>query len=231
MDEIEFKVSYQKAVHDIKLSSDALVSDIKESIFNALSIAQSLQKLLYRGAVLKDQMTLQEAKITNGSKITLIATQPKDILDITIAKSQPVISAAAKEAPAKLLDATEHKKILASGPPPDAEIGLPHVKSSIPPLGIVGLRNHQNVKTRVSLLLDTQELQIATSERTRKFPFSSVQGIVSEIIPDAEHENYYAVALQLGPTVKSRYWLYWVPAQYKTALEDAILGPFHSMFF
>lgn len=30
--------------------------------------------------------------------------------------------------------------------------------------------------------------------------------------------------LQLGPTEASRYWIYWVPAQYVEAIKDAILG-------
>ena len=34
----------------------------------------------------------------------------------------------------------------------------------------------------------------------------------------------FAVALQLGPTEASRYFIYWVPAQYVDSLKDAILG-------
>ena len=30
--------------------------------------------------------------------------------------------------------------------------------------------------------------------------------------------------IQLGPTEASRYWVYWVPAQYTDAIKDAILG-------
>lgn len=30
--------------------------------------------------------------------------------------------------------------------------------------------------------------------------------------------------LQLGPTEASRYWLYWVPAQYVAAIKEAIIG-------
>jgi len=31
-------------------------------------------------------------------------------------------------------------------------------------------------------------------------------------------------AFQLGPTEASRYWVYWVPAQYVEAIKDAVLG-------
>ena len=38
------------------------------------------------------------------------------------------------------------------------------------------------------------------------------------------HKEYPIVALQLGPTEASRYWIYWVPAQYVDAIKDCILG-------
>ncbi|KAI8832368.1 hypothetical protein BC829DRAFT_408680 [Chytridium lagenaria] len=221
---VAFKVSYQKTAIDIKLPIDSTVSDIKEHVFETLNIAQSLQKLLFRGTVLKDATTLQSAKITNGSKITLMAAQPQDILNITIAKPVQTAEAAAEETRERILDATEHQKIIKGGVPPDVERGIVGVKTAIPPGGITNLRNHLNTKTRISILPASQELQIATAERTRKIPISSIQSVVSEAIPG--HEGYYAVALQLGPTIKSRYWVYWVPAQYKNALEDAVLGPF-----
>ena len=33
-------------------------------------------------------------------------------------------------------------------------------------------------------------------------------------------------ALQLGTTELSRYWIYWVPAQYVDAIKDTIMGKF-----
>ena len=33
-----------------------------------------------------------------------------------------------------------------------------------------------------------------------------------------------SVALQLGPTEASRYFIYWVPAQYVDSIKDAVLG-------
>ena len=30
--------------------------------------------------------------------------------------------------------------------------------------------------------------------------------------------------IQLGPTEASRYWVYWVPAQYVESVKEAILG-------
>ena len=38
------------------------------------------------------------------------------------------------------------------------------------------------------------------------------------------NELKYFQAIQLGTTDASRYWIYWVPAQYVTAIKDAVLG-------
>ena len=56
---------------------------------------------------------------------------------------------------------------------------------------------------------------------------------VSEVVVCFSGENtemivliyqLFSQALQTGPTELSRYWLYWVPAQYVEAIKDAILG-------
>lgn len=39
----------------------------------------------------------------------------------------------------------------------------------------------------------------------------SIRNVESQTIPGYEH--YHIVAIQLGPTVASRYFVYWVPAQ------------------
>ncbi|KAJ3108011.1 hypothetical protein HDU97_002591 [Phlyctochytrium planicorne] len=225
---LKFKVTYQKTSVDLELAPHELVSSLKSKLHESLSIDPSLQKLmlaciklLYRGAVLKDESTLVDSKITTGSKVILMATQPQDLLNMTIKPAEAIAKeTAAKVEKENLLDATEHKKILGLGPPADVEEGLAATKSAIPPGGIVGLRNGYNVKTRLSVILGTQEIQLATPEATKKFPIGSIQSVTWEAIPG--HDNYYAVALQLGPTLKSRYWLYWIPAQYKDTLHNTL---------
>ena len=49
-----------------------------------------------------------------------------------------------------------------------------------------------------------------------------VQAVASE--PTEGHEEYHILAIQLGPTEASRYWIYWVPAQYVEAIKESILG-------
>jgi hypothetical protein len=50
----------------------------------------------------------------------------------------------------------------------------------------------------------------------------TITDIVSE--PIENHEEYWIIGLRLGPTEQSRYWIYWVPAQYVQAIRMAILG-------
>ncbi|KAJ8940859.1 hypothetical protein NQ314_010562 [Rhamnusium bicolor] len=45
----------------------------------------------------------------------------------------------------------------------------------------------------------------------------------SKCLPKS-HNNILLSGLQLGPTDASRYWIYWVPAQYIDAIKDAVLG-------
>ena len=51
---------------------------------------------------------------------------------------------------------------------------------------------------------------------------STVTDIIDE--PIADHPGYHMLGLKLGSTEQSRYWIYWVPAQYVQAIRAAIIG-------
>ena len=80
--------------------------------------------------------------------------------------------------------------------------------------------NQKENNTITTLILSNNVL--GTKERTEKLPLNSIKNVVSE--PIDGHKEYHIVALQLGPTEASRYWIYWVPAQYVDAIKDCILG-------
>ena len=50
---------------------------------------------------------------------------------------------------------------------------------------------------------------------------NSIKNVKSE--PIEGHEEYHILALQLGPTDKSNYYIYWVPCQYV----DSVKGNCH----
>ena len=85
-----------------------------------------------------------------------------------------------------------------------------------------GMLNKHGGKVRLTFKLELDQLWIGTKERTEKLGMSSIKSVVSEPIDD--HDEYHILALQLGPTEASRYWIYWVPAQYVDAIKEAILG-------
>ena len=70
--------------------------------------------------------------------------------------------------------------------------------------------------------MELDQLWLGTKERTEKLPMNSIKAVVSE--PIKGQEEYHILAIQLGPTEASRYWVYWVPAQYVDAIKEAILG-------
>lgn len=100
--------------------------------------------------------------------------------------------------------------------------GIKNIKEGLPPVPLSGMLNKHGGKVRLTFKLENDQLWLGTKERTEKLPMASIKSVVSE--PIEGHENYHILGLQLGPTEASRYWIYWVPAQYVDAIKDAVLG-------
>ena len=112
--------------------------------------------------------------------------------------------------------------MLDKGKPEEALPGKKGVKEALPSVPLSGMLNKHGGKVRLTFKLELDQLWIGTKERTEKLGMSSIKSVVSEPIDD--HDEYHIMALQLGPTEASRYWIYWVPAQYVEAIKEAILG-------
>jgi len=95
-------------------------------------------------------------------------------------------------------------------------------KVPLPVEPLNGMVNKGGGKVRLTFKLEADQVWIGTKERTEKVSMQSIRDIVSE--PIEGHEEYHMLALQLGPTEASRYWIYWVPAQYVDAIKETILG-------
>ncbi|KAK3705208.1 hypothetical protein QZH41_013999 [Actinostola sp. cb2023] len=115
-----------------------------------------------------------------------------------------------------------HKKVLDKGKPDDVIPGIKNRKESLPNVPLSGMYNKYGSKVRLTFKLELDQLWLGTKERTEKIPMGSIKNVVSEAIEG--HEEYHILAIQLGPTEASRYWVYWVPAQYVNAIKDTILG-------
>lgn len=152
-----------------------------------------------------------------GSKmddILAVKSVPKEILEEKASSGQ-----SSKE---PLCAQKIHRKVLDKGIPPDAMPGLKGVKEPLPPVPLSGMLNKHGGKVRLTFKPEQDQLWLGTKERTEKLAMTSIKSITSEPIKD--HEEYHIMGLQLGPTEASRYWVYWVPAQYIEAIKDAVLG-------
>ncbi|KAJ1342557.1 hypothetical protein BSLG_002874 [Batrachochytrium salamandrivorans] len=197
---ISIKVVFGKAAHPIVISSANLVRDLKVALAEVTGIEPSMQKLLFKG-VLRDEQIISETQLKSGSKVMMMASTAKDLLNMTTVASAPVVAAAVSVIPkVTLCSMTEHKKIIAKGKPSDSEKGIRGINLPIPPRGITGLLNSRGGKTRLIFRLELDELSISTNDNTQKVQLSSISKVISE--PILEHEGYSIMGFQLGPTEK-----------------------------
>lgn len=93
-------------------------------------------------------------------------------------------------------------------------------KAVLPPEPLYGMLNKGGGKVRLTFKLEADQVWIGTKERTEKVGMQSIRKVISE--PIVGHEEYHIMGIQLGPTEASRYWVYWVPAQYIDAIKSTI---------
>ncbi|KAJ3381951.1 hypothetical protein HDU84_004732 [Entophlyctis sp. JEL0112] len=246
---VNFTVSYQRTSHSYTLPLSTTVGALKEAIAERTGVHQNLQKLLFKG-VLKDNDTLANARITDGTKVLLMASKEQDILHVVEAPSRASLESSGADLTAgaekpKMFADEAHAKVLRRGKPdyamdPSAATISESPRTPLPALGVVGA-NQRGMKTRLSFRADTQELQIATAERTQKVAFTGISRILAEDMPlvDAKGERieeggasgYAAVGIQIGTTDKSVLWFYWIPSHFVESMKDAVFGAFPSARF
>ncbi|XP_033117825.1 ubiquitin domain-containing protein UBFD1-like [Anneissia japonica] len=226
---VTFKLVYMKKNYDITYELDSKISQLKTKIQTLTEVPPAMQKLMYKGLV-KDDQTLREAKVTNGAKMMMIGSTLKDVLTVNTTPSASAVASKVDTAPSKepLSRQKLHKKVLDKGKPEDIMPGIKNKKESLPTFPISGMYNKAGGKVRLTFKLEVDQLWIGTKERTEKLKMESVKKVISE--PIEGHEEYHIMALQLGPTEASRYWIYWVPAQYVDSIKDAVLGKWQSFF-
>merc|ERR1711915_853237 len=188
-----------------------------------IGVPSTMQKIMIKGLA-KDEMTLKKLGVVKGSKVMVVGSTLNDVLEVTKKPSpQQLKEEEQKEAQKESLSQQkQHKKIIEKGVPDDAMPGIKNCKESLPSFPLSGMLNKSGGKVRLTFKLELDQLWIGTKERTQKIPLNSIKSVTSEAIVD--HEEFHVLALQLGPTEASRYWIYWVPAQYVDAIKEAILG-------
>ncbi|KAF7266101.1 ubiquitin domain-containing protein UBFD1-like [Rhynchophorus ferrugineus] len=219
---IEVKVIYNKKKYDVSVTTSSTIPEFKKQLQGLLGVPDSMQKLMFKG-LLQDNQTISSSGIVKGSKIMLVGSTLNDVLAVSSVSKQDVAEMEkATTVKEPLCKQKIHRKVLDKGIPEDVMPGIKNLKESLPPVPLSGMLNKHGGKVRLTFKLENDQLWLSTKERTEKLPMGSIKGVVSE--PIEGHDEYHIMGLQLGPTEASRYWIYWVPAQYVEAVKDAILG-------
>lgn len=226
-EKVDLKVIFNKKKYDVNFPLDNDVGALKSYLQPMIGIPPAMMKVMIKGLA-KDEMTLRKLGVTKGSKIMVIGSSINDVLQVSstpkdLAKGATAASSSGSKEESGVTKVKQHKKILDKGKPDDLMPGKKSPgKESLPPHPLTGMLNKHGGKVRLTFKMDQGQVWIGTKERTEKVPFSSIKSVVSEPIPS--HEEYHILALQLGPTEASRYYIYWLPAQYVDAIKDAVLG-------
>ncbi|KAF7996580.1 hypothetical protein HCN44_002226 [Aphidius gifuensis] len=218
---VNLKIVYSKTKLDINFPIDSTVGELKDHLENIISVPKSMQKVMIKGLA-RDEQILKNIGVVNNSKIMIVGSKLDDILAISVPSQQDLQDDAASTTKEELSKQQIHKKILDKGVPDDAMPGILSANDPLPEYPLSGMLNKRGGKVRLTFKLEQDQLWIGTKERTEKVSMTSIKGVISE--PIAEKPQYHMMAIQLGPTEASQYWIYWVPAQYVSAIKDAILG-------
>lgn len=222
-EKVDFKVVYNKKKFDVTFDLDDTIGALKVHLADIIDVPNTMQKVMIKGLA-KDEMTLRQVGVTKGAKVMVVGSTITDILEVNKKPTAQQLKEEAAEEAAKESWSEQklHKKVLEKGKPDDVMAGLKNIKESLPGVPLSGMLNKSGGKVRLTFKMELDQLWIGTKERTEKVPLNSIKNVVSEAIKD--HEEYHIIALQLGPTEASRYFVYWVPAQYVDAIKEAILG-------
>jgi len=226
---VDFKVIFNKKKYDVSLPLDTDIGSLKTHLQPVIEIPPAMMKVMIKGLA-KDHDTLAQLGVNKGSKIMVVGSKLDDVYKVST-KPDPKKAAGGsgggadkdeEESSSESQKTKLHKKVLDKGKPEDAMPGLKGVNQPLPPTPIAGMLNKNGAKVRLTFKMSEDQVWIGTKDRTQKLPMNSIRNVLSE--PIEGHDEYHIVALQLGATEASRYWIYWVPAQYVESIKDAILG-------
>lgn len=216
-------VMYNKRRYDVQVALSSKMSSLKEELQRLTGVPSAMQKLIYKGAPKSDDdKSLRDLNLSANMKLMLVGSTLDDVLNLEVPTPEQLKEDTPQATKEPICKQKLHQKVVEKGVPEDAIPGIRNVKDSLPAAPLSGMLNKSGGKVRLTFKLELDQVWIGTKERTEKINMSSVKQVISEAIEG--HEEYHIMALQLGTTEASRYWIYWVPAQYVDAIKDTILG-------
>ncbi|KAG5450708.1 Ubiquitin domain-containing protein ubfd1 [Clonorchis sinensis] len=228
---VEFTVLHNRAKHHFSLPPHTTVLELKQALEPLTKVPVSMQKLIHRG-LLEDSTQIQSLNLTSReAKLMLVGASQLEadrLRQAEEAASSAVGDVAEQnnqtgDGELSWCEQTEHKRVLERfGKPENAMVGILNSEEMLAPNEcLTGLCDKRGQPLRLRIRPDTCELWLATNDVTHKFPLSTIHDVVSQPIKD--HPEYHIMAFQLGPTPKSRYFVYWLPSQYVDSIITMVL--------
>jgi len=223
-EKVSFILAFKKQTFNVDFGIDRTVGDLRQEVARLSGVPAALQKLMLKGMLKNDSDTLRTAGFKNGVKVMLIGSTIQDVLTTasTDAAAATASSSSAVSEKEYMSEKLPHKKIIDKGKPEDVMPGIKFSHDPLPEIPLYGILNNRGDKVRLTFKVFQQELWISSKSSTQKIPFMTVKGVQYEAIKG--QEEYHIVSLQLGNTDATRYFLYWVPAQYSRAISTTIMG-------
>jgi hypothetical protein len=226
-EKVNFTLTFKKQKYDVSWPLDDTIQNLKTHIEKLSGVPVSMQKLMLKGIIKDNSQTLRQVGFTEGAKAMLVGSTISDVVTVNIAPEQAAAAIDSEEKKQEpLCEQTKHKKIIEKGIPENAMKGYAGRNDALPDTPLVGILNNRGTPIRLTFKIWSQEIWISSKTSTQQLPFSTVRSVVSE--PIKGHEEYHIMALQLGgrESENSKYFLYWVPAQYTKAIKNSIMGTF-----
>lgn len=224
-EKVNFSIVFKKQNFNVDFGLDRTIGDLRQEVARLSGVPAALQKLMLKGLLKNDSDTLRTAGFKNGVKIMLVGSTIQDVL--TTASTDAATAASSSSSGAEKEHMSEklpHKKIVEKGKPEDAMHAMKFRHESLPDIPMQGILNNRGDKVRLSFKVPTQELWIQSKSSTQKISFLSIKGVQSE--PIKGQEEYHIMSLQLGNSDATKYYLYWVPAQYVRAVSNTIMADY-----
>ncbi|KAL5112507.1 Ubiquitin domain-containing protein UBFD1 [Taenia crassiceps] len=223
---VRLTVLHNRSQYSLELQPDCTVEDLKEKLETITNVPVNRQKLIFRG-ILKNDMKIASLKSPGrDTRIMLLGTER----DVPLTSYQSSVSAAESDTNRENEPPPEEdKETIAShehvietfGKPDNAKESL-----SVPAIladneTLTGLLDKKGKPLRLRFHQESCELWMATPSATYKIPLDTVKEV--EHYPIVGHPGYHIMSFQLGPTRKSRFFIYWVPEQYVASIKKKAL--------
>ena len=222
-------VKYNQDNHVLHISLQKTLKDLKDMVYEKTKLDPPLQKLMFKGELRGDTKTLEELKIRKRrTRILLVGSSLDDIMEVNAgpdaakksAKSNNSNSSSSSSDDELWCAKKEHDKIVKLGPPLQSTKGLKDKNLPMPSDGMLhGIRDKNGTPVRLIFKSRIEQLWISTKTGSTKIHYQQIRDVKSQAIKGSE--EYHIVSLIIKQT---KYFLYYVPAQYVRAVRIAILG-------